>query len=44
MKGPDNKLVPEQARAETFTPSVGFFSSKAEAERLVDAFKKERSD
>jgi hypothetical protein len=32
-------LIAEEARAETFTPSVGYFSSKAEAERLVDAFK-----
>ena len=31
--------VPAQARAATFLPSVGFFSSKAEAERLADAFK-----
>jgi hypothetical protein len=32
-------FVPTQARAETFLPDVGFFSSKAEAERLVAAFK-----
>jgi len=38
-KDKDKKFVPEQARAETFTPSVGFFSSKAEAQRLVDTLK-----
>jgi hypothetical protein len=32
-------LIPDEVRAETFTPSIGFFSSKAEAERLVDALK-----
>jgi hypothetical protein len=32
-------FVPTQARAETFLPDVGFFSSKAEAERLVSTFK-----
>ena len=32
-------FVPEQVRADTFTPNVGFFSSKAEAQRLVDALK-----
>jgi len=31
--------VPAQASAETFTPPVGFFSSEAEAERLVDSLK-----
>jgi hypothetical protein len=31
--------APEQARSESFTPSVWFFSTKAEAERLVDALK-----
>jgi hypothetical protein len=35
----DAEFVPEQARAETFVPDVGFFSSAAEAQRLVDAFK-----
>ncbi len=35
----DKPFVPEQARAETFVPDVGFFSSEAEAQRLVDAFK-----
>lgn len=35
----ENNLVPEQCRAKTFAPGVGFFSSKAEAQRLVDAFK-----
>ena len=34
-----DKSVPDQARAETFRPGVGFFSSEAEAQRLVDAFK-----
>ena len=38
-KGKNTKGVPEVARAETFTPSIGFFSSRAEAERLVNAFK-----
>ena len=38
-KDKDNTSVPDQARAETFRPDVGFFSSEAEAQRLVDAFK-----
>ena len=38
-KDKDKPFVPEQARAETFTPGVGYFSSKAEAQRLVDALK-----
>jgi hypothetical protein len=38
-KDKDAKFVPEVARAETFLPDVGFFSSEAEAQRLVDAFK-----
>ena len=38
-KDKDKPLVPAQARADTFTPTVGFFSSKAEADRLVAAFK-----
>lgn len=38
-KDKDKPFVPEQARAATFTPSVGFFSSKADAERLVEAVK-----
>jgi hypothetical protein len=38
-KDKDKPFVPEQARAETFLPDVGFFSSEAEAQRLVDAFK-----
>ena len=38
-KDKDAKFVPDQARAETFLPDVGFFSSEAEAQRLVDAFK-----
>jgi hypothetical protein len=37
-KDKDNKSVPDQARAETFRPNIGFFSSEAEAQRLVDAF------
>ena len=32
-------FVPWQARAETFLPQVGFFSSMAEAHRLVNALK-----
>jgi hypothetical protein len=35
----NDPLVPAEVKAETFTPGVGFFSSKAEAERLVAAFK-----
>jgi hypothetical protein len=38
-KDKSKPFVPPQARAETFLPDVGFFSSKAEAQRLVDAFK-----
>jgi hypothetical protein len=38
-KDKDKPFVPEAARAETFTPGVGFFSSKVGAQRLVDAFK-----
>jgi len=38
-KDKDKKFVPEGARAESFLPDVGFFSSEAEAQRLVDAFK-----
>jgi hypothetical protein len=38
-KDKNKPFVPEQARAETFLPDVGFFSSKAEAQSLVDAFK-----
>jgi hypothetical protein len=38
-KDRDKPFVPEAARAETFLPDVGFFSSEAEAQRLVDAFK-----
>lgn len=36
---PDKPFVPEQARAASFTPSVGFFSSKFEAQRVVDALR-----
>ena len=38
-KRKDKKLVPAQVRAETFVAEIGYFSSKAEAERVVDAFK-----
>jgi hypothetical protein len=38
-KDKDKPFVPEQARAESFLPEVGFFSSEAAAQRLVDAFK-----
>lgn len=31
-------FVPQAARAESFAPAVGFFSSRADAERLVRAF------
>ena len=37
-KDRDKPFVPEVARAESFTPGVGFFSSRTEAERLVAAF------
>jgi hypothetical protein len=37
-KDKDAKFIPEGARAETFLPDVGFFSSEAEAQRLVAAF------
>jgi hypothetical protein len=30
-------FVPERARAESFTPDVGFFSSREDAQRVVDA-------
>ena len=39
-KDKDKPFVPTEARAETFLPDVGFFSSQAEAQRLVDAFRK----
>jgi hypothetical protein len=32
-------LIPAAVQAETFTPIVGFFSSKDEAQRVVDALK-----
>ena len=38
-KDKEKMFVPEQARAETFLPEVGFFSSGAEALRLSDTFK-----
>lgn len=38
-KDKDKPFVPAQARAETFAPGVGMFSSRAEAQRLVDALK-----
>jgi hypothetical protein len=38
-KDKNKPLIPAECRAETFTPSVGYFSSATEAERLVDAFK-----
>jgi hypothetical protein len=38
-KDPEKPFVPDQARAESFTPSVGFFSSKGDALRLVNAVK-----
>jgi hypothetical protein len=36
----EKQSVPEQARAKLFSPDVGFFSSEAEARRLVNTFKK----
>lgn len=38
-KGKPTRELPPQICAETFQPDVGFFSSKAEAERLMDALK-----
>ncbi len=38
-KDKDKQFVPEQAQAETFAPSIGYFSSEGEAQRVVDAFK-----
>ena len=35
----EKQFVPEQARAKMFSPDVGFFSSEAEARRLVNTFK-----
>lgn len=43
-KDQDKEFVPGQARPATFTPHVGFFSSKAEAQRLVTAFRAERGE
>lgn len=34
----DKPAVPEQVRAETFLPDVGFFPSEADARRLMEAF------
>jgi hypothetical protein len=36
---PDAAFVPAAARAASFTPDVGFFSSRAEADRVVAAVK-----
>ena len=38
-KDPNEKFVPLRARAESFLPDVGYFSSQVEAQTLVDAFK-----
>lgn len=38
-KDKDKPFVPEQARAASFTPDIGMFSSKVEAQRVVDALK-----
>jgi hypothetical protein len=38
-KDSEKPFVPEQARAATFCPGVGFFSTKYEAEQLVEALK-----
>lgn len=38
-RNPDQPLVPVQARAETWSLDVGFFSSEGEAERLAAAFR-----
>jgi hypothetical protein len=39
-KDKNKQFVPEQCRAESFVATVGFFSSKWEAERVVDSFKR----
>jgi hypothetical protein len=36
-KDQDKPGIPDQARAESFVPTVGYFSSRAEADRLLDA-------
>lgn len=36
---PDAPFVPARAQAASFVPEIGFLSSKAEAQRIVDAFK-----
>ena len=38
-KDKDKPFIAEEVRAETFRPSVGYFTSKVEAERLANAFK-----
>jgi hypothetical protein len=38
LKDEDRKFIADAIRAETFTPTATY-SSKADAERLVDAFK-----
>jgi len=38
-KDKDKPSIAEEVRAETFRPSVGYFTSKVEAERLANAFK-----
>jgi hypothetical protein len=38
-KDKTKQFVPDAARAETFVVSVGFFSSKSDAQQLVDALK-----
>lgn len=40
VKDKDAQFVPEAARAESFAPDVGFFSTKYDAQRLVDALRK----
>lgn len=37
-KDPHKPLIADECRAATFTPTVGFFSSRTEADQLVDAF------
>ncbi len=38
-KDKSKPLIALECRAETFTPTIGYFSSETEAQRLVDAFK-----
>jgi hypothetical protein len=43
-KGQAKDAVPVAARAESFRPDIGFMSSRADAQRIVDAFRKETDE